>query len=152
MKFTNEDKRWLEIIFYLICNKVFSINNEQSDVIKFIEGYTWTNMFNCDTLITAIEKEKLLINSQVIPSKHEFIITMDHPKCRLRLDKQPIRELIRDTSYKYYNKDVFHAKMKEEIIETPLIPKLQTPKIHETIYSFLLALRYIADIVKKIKF
>ena len=152
MTFTNEDKRWLEIIFYLLCNKVFSNNNSQTDVLNFINGYTWTNMFDYDILVNAIEKEKLLLNSQVIPSKHEFIITMDHPKCRLRLKTNPIYELIRDTPYTYRRKDVFHAKMKEEINITPLFPKLTTPRIHETIYSFLLAIRYIADIVKQIKF
>lgn len=152
MKYTNEDKRWLEITFYLICNKVFSINNAQTDVLNFINGYTWTNMFDYDILVTAIEKEKLLINSQVIPSKHEFVVAMDHPKCRLRLETHAIRELIRDTNYKYYRKDVFHAKMKEEIAPIELFPKLSTPRIHETIHSFLLSVRYMADIIKKIKF
>jgi hypothetical protein len=42
--------------------------------------------------------------------------------------------------------------MREEINPTEIFPKLNEPHIHETIYSFLLSLRYIAELVKKIKF
>ena len=36
--------------------------------------------------------------------------------------------------------------------ETYKYRNVYTPNIHETVYSFLLSLRYIADIVKKIRF
>lgn len=151
--FTNNDKRWLEIIFYFLCRKVFSINQDIDDVYNFINGYRWTNMFDCDKLLKTIRDNKILLDSNFIPSKQEFLVAMDDDNCRLRMgDRQSIRELIRDTEYTYWNKDIFHSKMKEEIHKTEIFPKLDTPKIHETIYSFLLALRYIADIVKKIKF
>lgn len=109
-------------------------------------------MFNCDILITAFEQEKILLNQYFIPSKQEFLVAMDDKNCRLRMDAQSIRKLIEDTEYKYWRRDRFRAEMKEEINPTEIFPRLKTPKVHETIYSFLLALRYIADIVKKIKF
>lgn len=147
-----EDKRWLEIIFYLLCNKIFSINQKQDDIIDFINGYRWTNMFDCDILISTITKEKILLNTNFIPSKQEFLVTMNEPNCRLRMDVQGIKLLIEDTIYRYRRQDIFHAAMKEEINKTEIFPKLNIPNIHQTIYSFLLALRYIADITKKIKF
>lgn len=150
--FNNNDKRWLEIIFYLLCRKVFSINQKLSDVTSFIRGYRWTNLFNCDILIEAIEKEKILLNTYIIPKKQEFITVMNDNDCRLRTDTKSIRELVKDTEYTYWRKDVFHAAMREEINKTEIFPRMTTSGVHETIYSFLLALRYIADLVKKIKF
>ena len=152
INFTNTDKRWLEIIFYLVCNKVFQINNKQSDVINFINGYQWTNMYDNDILISVIQNNKILLNSDFIPSKHELLITLDHPESRLRIDTKSIKELILDTNYKYTRSTRFHAQMKYEVNPIEVYPRLNIPKIHETIYSFLLALRYIADIVKTIKF
>ena len=152
VKFNNTEKRWIEIIFYLISRKIFSINQNQNDIIKFIEGYAWTNMFDNDKLIAVITNEKILLNSNFAPSKHELLITLDHPDCRLRVDARSIKELIKDTEYTYTQRKRFYAQMKEEITTTELFPKLTIPYIHETIYSFLLATRYIADIVKTIKF
>ena len=152
IQFNNDDKRWLEIVFYLLCRKIFSINQKQSDIIEFINGYRWTNMFDYAILIKAIEDEKILINPRLTPSKQEFITVMNDKDCRLRMDTKSIRELVKDTEYTYWRKDVFHAEMKEEINKTEIYPRLSTPHIHETIYSFLLALRYIAELVKKIKF
>lgn len=152
VKLNNDDKRWLEIIFYFLCRKIFMINQKQEDIFDFINGFRWTNMFDCDILISAIQSEKLLINTNLIPSKQEFLVAMNNNNCRLRMDVKSIRELIDGTEYTYWRKDVFHAQMKEEIQQTEIFPKLQTQRIHETIYSFLLALRYIADLVKKIKF
>lgn len=152
IQFNNNDKRWLEIIFYLLCRKIFSINQKQQDIISFINGYRWTNMFNCDILLNTIENEKPLINTHFIPKKQEFITVMNDNDCRLRMDTKSIRELIKNTEYTYWKKDIFHAAMKEEINKTEIYPRLETPHVHETIYSFLLALRYIADLVKKIKF
>lgn len=152
IQFNNNDKRWLEIIFYLLCRKIFSINQKQQDIISFINGYRWTNMFNCDILLNTIENEKILIDTNFIPKKQEFITVMNDNDCRLRMDTRSIRELIRDTEYTFWRKDIFHAAMREEINKTEIYPRLKTPHIHETIYSFLLALRYIADLIKKIKF
>ena len=152
INFNNIEKRWLEIVFYLICNKIFSINQKTSDIIDFITGYRWTNMFNYDILIDTITKEKILLNSNFIPSTHEFCITLNHEDCRLRMTGKPLFELIHGTSFKYFKGGFFRAQMKEEIKKTEVFPKLDTPHIHETIYSFLLALRYIADIIKIIKF
>lgn len=152
IQFNNADKRWLEIIFYFLCRKIFSINQKQKDIIDFINGYRWTNMFNYDILINVIEQEKLLLDSYIIPKKQEFYAVMNCNDCRLRMDTHSIRELIKDTEYTYWRKDIFHAAMKEEINKTELYPRLKTPHVHETIYSFLLALRYIADLIKKIKF
>jgi hypothetical protein len=109
-------------------------------------------MFNCDILLDTITKEKILINSNFIPKKQEFLTVMNDNDCRLRMDTKSIRELINNTEFTYWQKDVFHAAMREEINKTIIYPRLTTPHIHETIYSFLLALRYIADLVKKIKF
>lgn len=149
----NNDKRWLEIIFYFLCRKIFSINHKQSDIIDFIKGFRWTNMFNYDILEHTITKDKLLLDTTLAPkNKQEFITVMNDNNCRLRMDTKSIRELIKDTEYTYWRRDVFHAAMKEEINKTEIYPRLTTPHIHETIYSFLLALRYIADLVKKIKF
>lgn len=150
--FNNNDKRWLEIIFYFLCRKIFMINNQFTDIIEFINGYRWTNMFNCDILVNTITEEKILLDTRFIPSKQEFLVMMNDKNCRLRMDKKSIRELVKDTEYTYWRKDVFHAEMREEINQTLIYPRLDTPHIHETIYSFLLALRYIADIVKTIKF
>lgn len=152
IQFNNDDKRWLEVIFYFLCRKIFGINQKQSDIIDFINGYRWTNMFNCDILINTIEQNKILLDSNFIPRKQEFLALMADKNCRLRMDTQSIRELIKDTEYTYWRKDIFHAEMKEEINKTEFYPRLQINKVHETIYSFLLALRYIADLVKKIKF
>lgn len=152
INFTNTDKRWLEIFFYLFCRKIFSINNKQEDVINFINGYRWTNMFNCDKLISLITNDNFLTNQRVIPSKQEFLITMEHNDCRLKVNRGSIRELIRGTEFSYKRFQIYHAQMKEEIHPTEIFPKLTIPKIHETIYSFLLAIRYTADLVKKIKF
>ena len=150
--FNNNDKRWLEIIFYFLCRRIFMINNKFTDIIEFINGYRWTNMFNCDILVNTITEEKILLDTRFIPSKQEFLVMMNDKNCRLRMDKKSIRELIKDTEYTYWRKDIFHAEMREEINQTLIYPRLDTPHIHETIYSFLLALRYIADIVKTIKF
>ena len=152
INFNNTDKRWLEIFFYFFCRKIFSNNNKQSDVIKFIEGYRWTNMFDCDKLLSLITEHNFLSDQNIVPSKQEFLITMEHNDCRLKTNRGSIWELIRDTEFSYKRFQIYHAQMKEEIKPTEIFPKLTIPKIHETIYSFLLALRYIADIVKKIKF
>ena len=109
-------------------------------------------MFNYDILIETIEKEKILLNSDIAPKKQEFLAVMNDKDCRLRMDTKSIQELIRNTEYTYRRKDVFHAEMKEEVNKTEIYPRLTTKHVHETIYSFLLALRYIADLVKKIKF
>ena len=151
IKLTDNDRRWLEIVFYFLCRKIFNINQEQSDIFNFILGFRWTNLFDYDILIKAV-KEEILTKSDIKPSKHEFVIVMDDKDCRLRMDTSSINELIRGTEYTYYKKDRFHAAMKEEINKTVITPKLKTKHVHETIYSFLLAIRYIADIIKKIKF
>jgi len=152
LKFNNTEKRWIEIIFYLLIRKVFSINQSEKDIIKFIEGYAWTNMFDNDKLISVIANNKILFDLDFTPSKHELLITLDHPECRLRIEPRSVKELIKDTSYTYTQRKRFHAQMKEEITVTPVFPKLTIPDIHDTMYSFLLAVRYIADIVKTIKF
>lgn len=152
IQFNGNDKRWLEIVFYLLCRKIFSINQKKSDITSFIKGYRWTNMFNCDILIEAIEKEKILLDANFAPRKQEFLTVMNDKNCRLRMDTASIRELIKETEYTYWRKDVFHAAMREEINKTEIYPRLRTPHVHEAIYSFLLALRYVADLVKKIKF
>ena len=150
--FNNDDRRWLEIIFYLLCRKIFMINQKQQDILDFINGYRWTNMFDCDILINTIKKDKILVDSNFIPSKREFITVMNDNNCRLRTDKRSIRELIADTEYTYKNSDIFRTAMKEEVDPTLIYPRIQNNHVHETIYSFLLALRYIGDIVKPIKF
>lgn len=152
INFNNNDRRWLEIILYLLCRKIFSINQRQKDIIDFINGYRWTNMFDADILIDTIEKNKILLNTYFIPSKQEFLVSMNDPNCRLRMDKRSIRELVKNTEYTYWRKDIFHAEMKEEVNKTEIYPKLTNANIHKTIYSFLLSLRYVADLVKKIKF
>lgn len=152
IKFNNDDRRWLEITFYLICRKIFSINQKQQDIIDFINGYRWTNMFNCDILINTLTNHKILLDTNFIPSKQEFLTIMNDDNCRLRMDKRSIRELVKDTEYTYWKKDIFHAAMKEEVDPTLIYPRLSDLRIHKVIYSFLLALRYIADLVKKIKF
>lgn len=152
INFNNNDRRWLEIVFYLLCRKIFSINQKQKDIYDFINGYRWTNMFDADILIDTIEKNKILLNTYFIPSKQEFLVSMNDPNCRLRMDKRSIRELVKNTEYTYWRKDIFHAEMKEEVNKTELYPKLTNANIHKTIYSFLLSLRYVADLVKKIKF
>ena len=148
----HNEQRWLEIIFYLLCRKIYSINHNTQDIIDFINGFRWTNMFNCDILIETLEKEKILLNPNIIPSKHEYLISMNHPECRLRITPKALYQLTKGTEYKYKRKYVYHAKMREEIKPTTLIPKIDIPNIHETIYSFLITLRYIGDIVHKIKF
>ena len=152
IQFNNTDKRWLEIIFYLLCRKIATLNQKQSDLLDFIKGYRWTNMFDYDKLISLITKNKILLDPNIPPSKHEFLITMEHPDCRLRIDKRSVRELIKGTEYTFHKHQIFHAKMKEEVNPTEIFPKLNEPNAHETIYSFLLSLRYIAELVKKIKF
>lgn len=149
---TNTDKRWLEIVFYFLCRKIFSINQKQKDIIDFINGYRWTNMFDCDILINVINKEKILIDTHIIPSKQEFLVVMSNKNCRLKMEPISIRELTQDTEYYFNRSSIFHAEMKEEINKTEIFPRITTPNFHETIYSFLLSLRYIADIVKKIRF
>lgn len=150
--FNNNDKRWLEIIFYLLCRKIFSINQSQQDIIDFINGFRWTNMFNYAILIEIVKKHKILLNPHFIPSKQELIAVMNDNDCRLRTDRRSILELVKDTEYTYWRRDVFRAQMKEEVNKTEIFPRLYGAHIHETIYSFLLALRYVADLVKKIKF
>lgn len=152
INFNNNDRRWLEIIFYFLCRKIFMINNQNNDIIEFINGYRWTNMFNYDILVNVINENKILLDTNFIPSKQEFLVMMNDKNCRLRMDKKGIRELIKDTEYTYWRKDVFHAEMREEMTQTLIYPRLKNSRIHETIYSFLLALRYIGDIVKTIKF
>lgn len=150
--FSEYDKRWLEVIFYFLIRKIFSINQNTKDIINFINGYRWTNLFDCDILISTIDHKKLLLDSHFIPSKQEFLTLMNYDNCRLRMDKKGIRELIKDTEYTYWKKDIFHAAMREEINQTLIYPRLTEKNIHKTIYSFLLAIRYIADIIKTIKF
>lgn len=156
IQFTDIDKRWLEIVFYFLCRKVFSINLSQQDVIDFIKGYRWTNMFDYDILVKTITEEKILLNDNFIPKRQEFLMIINNDDCRLRISTQTyktIRELIRDTEYKFDRREVFHAQMKDEINKTEFFPRITSiPKVHETIYSFLLAIRYIADIIKHFKF
>jgi hypothetical protein len=150
--FNNCEKRWLEIFFYLLCRKIFSINQKNSDITDFIQGFRWTNMFNYAKLINVIKTQKILLNDEIKPSKHELLIAMEYPNCRLKVHPTPIFELIRDTEYTYERFQRYRAKMKEEVNPTELFPKMNVPDVHETIYSFLLAIRYVADLVKKIKF
>ena len=151
MQILDEEKRWLEIIYYIICNKIFSINNDIQDIINFIKGYQWTNMFNYDILINTITKDKILLDTNFIPSRYEFLVGILHFNKWLRVHPKTLKELTKDTPLKHTRYQLFHVQMKEEITPTTLFPKLNKPKIHETIYSFLLALNYISDIVKNIK-
>lgn len=151
--FSNNDKRWLEIIFYLLCRKVYSINNKQEDIIDFINGYRWTNMFDCDILISTLQNKDLLNNKDFIPSNYEFLSSMEDENSRLRIQRRGVRELIRGTEFKYWRRNIYHMQMKKEVQPLELFPKItDVDKFHTAIYSFLLALRYIADIVKIIKF
>lgn len=151
--FNNEDKRWLEIIFFLICKKIFDNNLREDDIIDFINGFRWTNMFDCDILIKTIKKRKILLDSNFIPSKHELIVTLYHNNCRLRMQKRGIYELVRNTKYKHTQREVFKTKLKEELNLTLIFPKLDNiPKLHATIYSFLLAIDYMGGITHNIKF
>ena len=109
-------------------------------------------MFDYDKLISLIMKNKILLDPNIPPSKHEFLITMEHPNCRLRIDRRSVRELIKGTEYSFQKHQIYHALMREEVNPTEIFPKLNEPNVHETIYSFLLALRYVAELVKKIKF
>lgn len=152
IKLIQSDCRWLEIIFYLICRKIFSINEKVDDVIDFIKGYRWTNMFDCDILINTIRKDKILLDSSFIPCQQEFVTALNNPESRIRLEPRSVMELTRGTEFKYTRKHRFHAEMREEINKTEIYPRLKGTKVHAAIYSFLLALRYIADIIKKIKF
>ena len=152
INFNNYEKRWLEIVFYFLCRKIFSINQNQQDIIDFIKGYRWTNLFEYDILIDALTKHKILLDNSIAPSKREFIVAIAHPECRLKMHRTSIQELIRNTEYTYKKRDRFHTAMKEEIIPTEIFPKFNTPRLHETIYSFLIALHYITDIIKTIKF
>lgn len=150
--FNNTEKRWLEIIFYMFCNKIFSINQKTSDIIDFIKGYRWTNMYNCDILINAILNENILTNDNFVPKRHEFCVVMSSSDCKLHITQKPMFELIHGTNFKYFRGDFFRAQMREEIQKTEIFPKLTQPKIHDTIYSFLMSIRYIADIIKAIRF
>ena len=150
--FNNTEKRWLEIYFYLLYRKIFSINQKNTDIMDFIKGFRWTNMFNYDKLINIVKTQKILLDENIKPRKHELLIALEHPDCRLKVIPTPIYELIRDTEYTYERHRRYHAKMKEEVNPTELYPKLRVAGIHETIYSFLLAIRYVGDLVKKIKF
>jgi len=152
INFNNYEKRWLEIVFYLLCKKIFSINLNQNDIIDFIKGYRWTNLYKYDILIDALTKQKILLSNDFAPSKREFIVAIAHPECRLKIHRTSIQTLIQGSEYTYKKRDRFHTAMKEEIIQTEIFPKLSIPQIHETIYSFLTAVRYTADIVKTIKF
>ena len=151
MQILDKEKRWLEIIFYLICNKIFSINNNIQDIFDFIKGYQWTNMFEYDIIISALTKEKILLNSTFIPTKYEFLVGILYQNKWLQVKPEILKELTKDTPLRHTRYQLFHTKMKEEIAPTELHPKLTIPKIHETIYSFLLALNYISNIVKSIK-
>lgn len=152
--FNNTDKRWLEIIFYLICKRIYENNYKISDVTEFITGYRWTNMFNYDKLIRIIEKENILFNTEFIPSKQELQLIFEDNTSRLRIPYTALKRLLYNTKININRCTIFRAKMVEEIAETTttFYPRLTTPKAHATIYSFLLALRFIADIVKFIKF
>lgn len=151
--FNNNDQRWLEIIFYFLCRKIYSINNNEQDIVDFIQGYRWTNMFDCDILISTVTEKNILTDSNFVPTKYEFWASMDDDDCRLRIEKQALRELIKDTEFTYWRRDIYKARMRKEVYHIELFPKLDSnTQIHNAIYSFLLAIRYIADIVKKVKF
>ena len=151
MQILDKEKRWLEIIFYLICNKIFSINNDIQDILDFIKGYQWTNMFEYDILISTITKQKILLDTNFIPTKYEFLVNILYQNKWLRVKPEILKELTKDTPLQHTRYQIFHAQMKEEITPTEIHPKLHSPKIHETIYSFLLALNYMSNIVKNIK-
>ena len=57
IKFTKTEKRWLEVIYYLLANYIYSINENKEDIMTFLEGYRWTNMFDCDKLKKETEKK-----------------------------------------------------------------------------------------------
>lgn len=151
MQILNEEKRWLEIIFYIICNKIFSINNNIQDILDFIKGYQWTNMFDYDILINTITKNKILLDTNFVPTKYEFLVGVLHMNKWLKVQPKTLKELTKDTPLRHTQYQLFHIQMKEEVTHTSLNPKLTQPKIHETIYSFLLALNYVSDIIKNIK-
>ena len=153
IKLNNYDKRFLEVLFYLICRKIYSNNNNTQDVIDFIYGYKWTNLFRYDILIQAFHEEHILNNTNLIPSKQEILIIFEHPQARLRIRRAgTIFELIRDTNYDYKRASRYKAKMYEEVYPTEIIPKMQTKNIHETIYSFLISIRYFGDLIHNVKF
>ena len=39
IKFTKTEKRWLEVIYYLLANYIYSINENKEDILTFLEGY-----------------------------------------------------------------------------------------------------------------
>ena len=150
IEFSDLDKRWLEIVFYLFCRKIFDLNQNQNDILEFIKGYQWTNMFDYATLEKIILEEKLMINYRIIPNNHEFILVIDHPDTRLRLKK--VWPLIEETEYNYSLKKRYRVLLEEELAPTTITPKLTTKKAHETIYSFLLAVRYMSQFTTQFKF
>lgn len=154
IRFTQAERRWIEVIFYLLCKRIYENTKKISDIKDFITGYRWTNMFDYDTLINTIEKHNILFNTNFIPSKHELLNILQDPNIRLKIKPQALNPLLwYHASFRITRKTLFRAKMKEEVLPSPTDYYPHLPRgIHETIYSFLLAVRYIADIVKQIKF
>ena len=144
------EKRWLEVMFYLLCRKIFSINHNIEDVKNFIKGFCWTNMFDYDTLINVLTTQQILDNSYFIPTKQELILLINDPNCKLNVDRSSLRELIKFSEYQINRHITFHTLMRNEINPLQIFPKLTLPNIHTEIYSFLLAIQYTTKLVKKL--
>ena len=152
IKFTKTEKRWLEVIYYLLANYIYSINENKEDILTFLEGYRWTNMFDCDKLKK--ETEGIIQTVQVCIRNIQQIkrvLLFSNPNCRLKVDNKTLRNLLSCTRYRYNRQSIFKTELVSEVRTIPEpIPRVLT-NIHLQIYQFLLALKYMAKITIKMR-
>lgn len=149
IKFTKTEKRWLEVIYYLLANYIYSINENKEDILTFLEGYRWTNMFDCDKLKK--ETEEIIQTVQDTLTQYEVVLLFSNPNCRLKVDNKTLRNLLSCTRYRYNRQSIFKTELVSEVRTIPEpIPRVLT-NIHLQIYQFLLALKYIAKITIKMR-
>lgn len=149
LQLTPTEKRWLEVVYYLLCNYILNISNDYQAIYDFIQGYAWTNMFNCDKLKK--NTEPLVKTVRTTLTQYEVSILFSNPDCRLYIKPNVLRALLKYTKFRFNTNTVFRAELQSEVKEMPqAFPRFQTG-IHITIYQFLLALRYIAKITEKMR-
>ena len=151
MQLNDTEKRWLEINFYLLCNKIYTNTYQYEDIISFFKAFNWTNLFDYDIIIKTLNDTNLLFDPSARPSRYEFLLHLYQPNCRFHYTKEALKQLAKPAKYPYYANQIYKTQMREEVKteKTKLLPRFKIKGFHEAYYSFLLTLRYIGQLYGK---
>lgn len=145
------EKRWLEIIFYFLCHRIYLTNKSYDDIYNFFKAFHWTNQYESDTLIKTLEETNIIHNLELKPSKYELNIAMLHPKIRFKMSQYARDQLFTPFKYRITPSTAYRTAMREETLTEPteLYPKFKNKTFYDAFYSFLLVVAAFGNLFNK---